>query len=44
MSMSESVGLISAKSPVVEAGLLGSESDLLYNAVMTILSLTSGVI
>lgn len=44
MSVSESGGLKSAKPVVVEAGLLGSESDLLYNAVMTILSFPSGEI
>jgi hypothetical protein len=42
MSMSESGGLKSAKPAVVEAGLLGSESDLLYTAVMTTLSFPSG--
>jgi len=42
MSMSESVGLMSAKPAAVEAGLLGRESDLLYHAVMTTLSLPSG--
>jgi hypothetical protein len=42
MSMSESVGLRSAKPADVEAGLLGRESDLLYHAVMTTLSLPSG--
>jgi hypothetical protein len=43
MSMSDSGGLISPKPAVVEAGLLGSESDLLYNAVMTTRSFPSGV-
>lgn len=42
MSMSESVGLMSVKPAAVEAGLLGRESDLLYHAVMTTLSLPSG--
>jgi hypothetical protein len=42
MSMSESVGLMSAKPAAVEAGLLGRESGLLYHAVMTTLSLPSG--
>ena len=41
MSMSESVGLMSAKPAAVEAGLLGRESHLLYHAVMTTLSLPS---
>jgi hypothetical protein len=42
MSMSESGGLKSAKPAIVEAGLLGSESDLLYNAVMITLSFSPG--
>jgi hypothetical protein len=42
--MSESGGLKSAKPAVVEAGLLGRESDMLYNAVMMTVSFPPGKI